>query len=85
MSNPYITVYVPFHTPEYAEAAQVALASLEAQTFRSFETILVCNGTRIPDWMCRDSFFTNTVAAFGRRLIAGPYHTLAAASNAALR
>lgn len=84
MSKPFITVYTPFHTPEYADKAQIALASLEAQEFRSFETILVCNGTRIPEYMCRDSFFSNTCAAFGRRLIAGPYHTLAAAANAAL-
>ena len=84
MSRPLITVYIPFHTAEYAEASQVALASLEAQDYRSFETIMVCNGTPIPDWMRRENFFTNTVAAFGRRLIAGPYHTLAAAANAAI-
>jgi len=84
LSHPFFTVYVPFHSPAYAEAAQRALESLEAQFFQSFEVIVVVNGTHIPFWANPVSFLSDTRAAFGRRLISGRFHTLAAASNAAL-
>jgi len=82
--NPYISIYVPFHNPEYAEMAHVALASLESQTFRNFETIVVANDTGIPEWMARERFLMDTVGHGGRKVVAGRFGTLAAASNAAM-
>ena len=84
MSTPFFTVYVPFHNEDYADMAQVALASLEEQDFQSFETILIANGTKIPTWALTPGFLSDTRAVFGRKIVAGAFHTLPAAANAAL-
>ncbi len=82
--NPYFTIYCPIHTPEYADMAQVALASIECQTFKNFETIVIVNDTGIPDWATGERFLMDTVGLGGRRIIAGRFGTLAAAANAAI-
>lgn len=85
MSKPYFTIYCPFHNSEYAESAQVALASLEMQSFMSFETIVVANGMAIPDWMNSKRFMIDTEGLGGRKIIAGRFGTLAGAANAAMK
>jgi len=84
LARPFFTVYVPFHSESYADAARRALGSLDDQFFQSFETIIVVNGTHIPHWCMPVSFLSDTRAAFGKRVIAGRFHTLGASSNAAL-
>lgn len=84
MAEPFFTIYVPFHSEAYADAAKRALDSLEAQFFQSFEVIVVVNGTHIPHWCATTTFLNDTRAAFGRYVLAGRYHTLTSAANAAM-
>ena len=81
--NPFFTVYIPFHTYGYAIKAKDALRSLDAQSFTSFETILIANGTSFPSWMNEGDIYKST-GVFGRKIIGGEYHTLGAAANAAI-
>ena len=82
--NPYFTVYVPAHTPEYASMAEVALASLELQTFTNFETIFIANDTAVPVWATNPGFVRDTVGIGGRKILGGCFGTLAAVANAAI-
>ena len=81
--NPFFTVYIPFHTYGYAIKAKDALRSLDAQSFTSFETILIANGTAFPSWINEGGIY-NSTGVFGRKIIGGAYHTLGAAANAAI-